>query len=586
MVEVAEDGLSGRVDVEGGGDQIELRGLGREAGLRKVAVMLEVADAGECAVRGIGMCQVVMANANPVVEALHGELEVFVGFHLDDGEAIGLGEGEEVEHAAIEIGAGSGKRGDLGVDGSGLEIGVKGRESCAESAFEPALGLRAEEWILCGVGVGRVGGSSAATIEQVAYELAEMGLGGRQEEGFSGAGADGHFKLPVEGLAREGGADAGKFETVQEEGELGVGAKTEFAGVWGSADGGVAVSGRWRNRPLRSGWDDNAILLLLNSFGVWPGGQVLLEAKGGGVGWKQGEHLRDGGREALERSGLRGDVQQARGEVAVVDGVEAGEVFGLFIEFEELVAGDAGVEPGKPRECDRGGSAGNDDAEAPVEAALARGGGGGVVAAVLEPENADGEDAVDGVLRLGGVDGDHGPGLLAAAKRTASVAGAEGAFEIHGGTEALAAVVRKGLEEHTIEEAQIAMARGIAAGGAAEVLVGGEFQGVGARLTEALRGEAERFGARGDGKDAADEVAIAGPEMEGGAVVLGGESVLGFTEIEEGTTVLEQDRVRVFGQKSFNRGGDVGGCLGLRDGAGCCGGRHGLTVATGCWTKR
>jgi len=96
VVEVAEDGLGGRVDVERGGDEVEARWIGGEAGVGEVAVLLEVAESGG----GVGLGKVVVTDADPVVEALEGEVEVFGGFELDDGELVEAGNGEEVEHAA------------------------------------------------------------------------------------------------------------------------------------------------------------------------------------------------------------------------------------------------------------------------------------------------------------------------------------------------------------------------------------------------------------------------------------------------------------------------------------------------------
>ena len=295
-------------------------------------------------------------------------------------------------------------------------------------------------------------------------------------------------------------------------------------------------------------------------------------------------------------------MEEAGSEVAVVGGVAWGEGFGLLVEFEELVLGDAGVEPGEAGEGGGGGAAGDDEAEAGVEAGLARGGagvasggagggGGGVVAAVLEPKDADGKDAVDGGLGLGGVDGDDGPGVLAAEEGAAGVGGAEGALEVGGGAEGFALVVGEGAEEDAIEEAEVAAAGSVAGGERAEVLVGGELEVGWMSVAEALGGEAEGAGAGGDGDDAADEVPLGGPEVEGGAILLGGEGELGFAEVEEGAAVFEQEGVGVLGEVGFDGGGDVGGrlggLLGARDAA-CavgCWGRHRATLATasGCW---
>ena len=215
------------------------------------------------------------------------------------------------------------------------------------------------------------------------------------------------------------------------------------------------------------------------------------------------------------------------------------------------------------------------------------GGWGGVIAAVLEPEDADGEDGVDGGLGLRGVDGDDGPGVLAANEGTSGVGGAEGALEVHGGAEGLGTVVGEGAKEDAIEDAEVALAGGLACGGGAEVLVGGELEGLRAGLAEALGGETEGAGAGGDGEDTADEVAMLGPEVEGGAVVFGGDGEPGLAEVEKGAAVFEEQSVGVFGEKGLDDGADVSRGLGFR----CCGYcgtccaiRHGVTVtaASGC----
>ena len=205
-----------------------------------------------------------------------------------------------------------------------------------------------------------------------------------------------------------------------------------------------------------------------------------------------------------------------------------------------------------------------------------------MVAAVLKPKETDSENAVDGGLRLGAVDGNDGPGVLSAGEASAGVAGAEGALEIHGGAEAFGTVVGEFGKKDACEKAQVTLAGGVAGGGCAEVLVGGEVERLGARLAESLGGKAERARAGCDCEDATDEVAFCRPEVEGGAIVLGEEGELGFAEVEEGTAVFKNEGVGVLGEKGLNGGGDVGGRLrgSFGDRATCCSGWHGVTVTT------
>ena len=92
--------------------------------------------------RGAGRCEVVVADADPVVETLEGEVQILRGFEFEDGEAAVAGDGEEVEHAAVACLEG----GDLGVDVGGVELAEgalafgEGADVLAEGGFEPGFG--------------------------------------------------------------------------------------------------------------------------------------------------------------------------------------------------------------------------------------------------------------------------------------------------------------------------------------------------------------------------------------------------------------------------------------------------------------
>jgi hypothetical protein len=87
--EGAEYGFVGGMDVESGGDAVEEWVVGREL------------DAGEVAVVGYFSGAVKGADAGPVVGCLEGQVEVVVGFELEDGEATLAGDREKVEQRAI-----------------------------------------------------------------------------------------------------------------------------------------------------------------------------------------------------------------------------------------------------------------------------------------------------------------------------------------------------------------------------------------------------------------------------------------------------------------------------------------------------
>jgi hypothetical protein len=80
--EVTQDGFGSRVDVKRRSNEIETRVERRKLNVAKVAVTLEVAL--PCGISGL---DVVMTDANPVIEPLEGEMKVVIRFELDDGKA-------------------------------------------------------------------------------------------------------------------------------------------------------------------------------------------------------------------------------------------------------------------------------------------------------------------------------------------------------------------------------------------------------------------------------------------------------------------------------------------------------------------
>ena len=145
---------------------------------------------------------------------------------------------------------------------------------------------------------------------------------------------------------------------------------------------------------------------------------------------------------------------------------------------------------------------------------------GGVFAAVGEPEYPEGEDAVDDGGRLGGVDGDDGPGVLSADERAAGVGRTEAALEVHGGAEAVWFPIGEGAEEGAFEELEVAGAGGVAGGLGAAIFVGDEFEGAGTGLAKAVGAEAQdAIGRASGGADAADDVSVFAPELEGALLV-------------------------------------------------------------------
>jgi len=131
--------------------------------------------------------------------------------------------------------------------------------------------------------------------------------------------------------------------------------------------------------------------------------------------------------------------------------------------------------------------------------------------------------------------------------------------------------------EDALEGPEIAGAGAVAGGGSAAVGGGYELEELGLGLAEALGVEAEGAGAWLRGEDAADEVSLFRPEVEGAAVVVGGEGVFGGAEVEEDAAVFEDGSFGVGFEEGGDGRGDLGRGLGIRGGG--SGRGHGVKVA-------
>lgn len=199
----------------------------------------------------------------------------------------------------------------------------------------------------------------------------------------------------------------------------------------------------------------------------------------------------------------------------------------------------------------------------------------------MEPEDAKGEDGVDGGGGLLWIDGDDGPGFGALDEEAAGVGGAEGFFEVHGGAEGVWLPAGEVAREGALKDAEETGAGGFSGGGGAAVFHGVEsaveLKRLGFGLAEFEGGEAEGFLAWRGGEDATDQIAVVVPEVEGAAVVVCGERVFGVLEIKEGLAIFK------------DYGGGVGGKIVLKDGGDLCrglGGRCGLWRHLNCYQPR
>lgn len=85
---MAENGLVGRMHMEGRGNEKQEGILGREFDAGKVATACDLSSLVE------------RAHTSPVVEGLQGQMQVVVGFQFEDGEAALARDGEQIQQGS------------------------------------------------------------------------------------------------------------------------------------------------------------------------------------------------------------------------------------------------------------------------------------------------------------------------------------------------------------------------------------------------------------------------------------------------------------------------------------------------------
>ena len=288
----------------------------------------------------------------------------------------------------------------LRVDVRGVELFVEHAKIAVEHAFEPALGLQAVERIA-------LVGLREAAFAQARNQRSQLVFVAFREQRLTRTRAEADLFDAIEALSRRADADARELESMQQEGELGAAA------------------------------------------------QPRLHHGAEGLG-NHGQHARGGVRETQRGVGGVGRVDQSRDQVAVVGGVARGQLFVARVELPELPLARIAREPRHAGERGGGPASRNDELEAVNDAAVP-----GSFAASDEPEDAEGQDAVDGGGRFLLIDRDDSPGFLPQGQQAARVGRAEGLLEVHGGAEVARRPVGELAFERTLENFYKASAGGV-----------------------------------------------------------------------------------------------------------------------------
>ena len=332
-----------------------------------------------------------------------------------------------------------------------------------------------------------------AAQEKAAEEIAAEIFVLRRERSFVGARAEADLILASERICGHAVAHARKLEPMQREGD--------FSG--------------------RVGTDFNAL------------------ARGAG---NEREQFVNAGLTTLERRGGRESVHEAGIQIAGITKVDERELFAALVESEKRKIRGGVVKPchalGGSAKC----ACGNNDFEtAEVAARL------GVLAAVVEPEDAESENTVDDGCGFSCADADDGIGGSSLEQAAAHIGGAEAVLEIHGRAQAVDFRPEELAGEHALEEAEIVAAGGVAGRGSAAVAGGDELEELRLRGAHAAGCQAQGMRARLGANDGANQVAFFAPELEKATAVGFGNGVMGGAHVKKNAAVFEQGGGGVIG---------------------------------------
>ncbi len=276
----------------------------------------------------------------------------------------------------------------------------------------------------------------------------------------------------------------------------------------------------------------------------------------GQIGDKR-EKAGNSGVAALEGGGARKGVYQMRFQVAGVAEVDWGELFAALVESEDFKIGGGVVEPGHALCCRAPCARGNDNFETAEVAASV-----GVLAAIVEPENAEGENAVDDGSGFGGAYANHGMGRGSLEQTAAHVGGTEAVLEIHGGAQAVDLAAHEMPREDALEQALIIAARGVAGGGGAAVAGRSNLEELRPGRAHLARGQAQALRAWFHLDDGAHQVALVAPKLEQAAAMGLGDGAARGAHVEEHAAVFKHRCGGVVGEIGFDDPGQLRGCGG------------------------
>ncbi len=205
----------------------------------------------------------------------------------------------------------------------------------------------------------------------------------------------------------------------------------------------------------------------------------------------------------------------------MVRGIALLQLFSPLIQLPKLPLRGVRVQPRHPRQRQRRHPSRHNQLQSLVEPPpIAR------LAAMLQPQNPQRQNPVDGRLRLFLIHRDHGPRLLSLHQRATRIRRPKALLQVHRGPKCVCLPLRKAPRQHSLQHSQILHPRRLACRRRAAVTVGHKFQSLRLRLPEAMRAQPQHAIAHRRRTHAPDEIALLAPQMQRASAMLGGQSVL------------------------------------------------------------
>jgi len=159
--------------------------------------------------------------------------------------------------------------------------------------------------------------------------------------------------------------------------------------------------------------------------------------------------------------------------------------------------------------------------------------------ALIEPENAEGEYAVNHGAGLGLAYSDNGVGCGAFEEATADVGRAEAVLEVHGGTHSIDFRSEEAAGQDALKQALVVAARCVAGCGGASVAGGHKLKGLRFGCAHAASHQAQTLRTLLQVDYGADEVAFIAPQLEQTAAMLLFDGVMSGAHVEQNAAVFK-----------------------------------------------